>query len=126
MGFSFGARLAQAMLPEFISQIDKLYLLSPDGINTKGMWMAVHTPMPLRRFLYNILENPDWFVRLTQFGRKIGVVPPLIHHFLTNNLVRTDRFQRSFGCWFALSSFYLRNRQHLVKKCRNRLAVCAE
>ena len=110
MGFSFGARLAQAMLPELTPQLDKLYLLSPDGVKTKGMTMAVHTPMWVRKLLHRILKKPGWFVSLLNFGRRLGVVPPLIHHFLTNNLTRPERFQRTFGCWLALDSFYLRRR----------------
>lgn len=111
MGFSFGGRLAQALLPEFAGQLDKLYLFSPDGVKTRGMTMAVHTPMWVRRLLFNILKKPDWFISLVQAGRKIGVVPPLIQHFLANNLNRPERLQRTFGCWFALDSFYLRRRQ---------------
>jgi len=111
MGFSFGARFAQAMLPELQSRLDKLILLSPDGINTRGMGLAVHTPMWVRRVLYRTLQKPDWFLNLLSTGRKMGLVPPLIQHFLAANLSRPDRFQRTFGCWFALNDFYLRRRE---------------
>jgi pimeloyl-ACP methyl ester carboxylesterase len=111
LGFSFGARLAQAMLPDFIDQLDKLYLLSPDGLNTKGMSMAVRTPMPVRNVLYRALQKPQWFLKLVKFGHKTKLVPGLIAHFLASNLPRRDRFQRTFGCWFALNSFYLGRRK---------------
>lgn len=110
MGFSFGARLAQALLPEFIDRLDKLYLLSPDGINTRGMRTAVHTPAAIRRLLYRALRRPEWFLTLVRLGGRLRLVPPLIQHFLAMNLTRPDRFRRAFGCWFALSSFYLRRR----------------
>jgi len=111
MGFSFGARLAQAMLPELAGQLDKLYLLSPDGVETKGMSIAVRTPMWLRRLMFKLLQRPEWFLNLLRFGRKIRVVPPLIQHFLVANLSRTDRFRRTFGCWLSLNSFYLGRRK---------------
>lgn len=110
MAFSFGARLAQAMLPELASQINHLYLMSPDGIKTKGMTTATRTPVWMRKFLYRILRQPGWFVGLVEAGRKVKVVPPLVHHFLTNNLTKPERFQRTFGCWLAMESFYLRRR----------------
>ena len=110
MGFSFGARLAQALLPDLVGQLNKLYLLSPDGVKTKGMSTAAHMPMWIRRFLYRILQKPDWFITLLNVGRKIGVAPPMIHHFLTNNLNRPERFRRTFGCWLAMDSFYLGRR----------------
>ena len=111
MGFSFGARLAQAMLPELVYQLNHLYLLSPDGVKTKGMGMATRTPMWVRRLLYYFLQNPNWFIQLVRWGRSMRLVPPLIHHFLTNNLNRPERLQRTFGCWLAMDSFYLRRRR---------------
>jgi pimeloyl-ACP methyl ester carboxylesterase len=114
MGFSFGARLVQSMLPELAGQLDKLYLLSPDGVKTKGMTIAVRTPIWLRKFLYHSLHKPQWFLSLLQLGRKVGVVPPLIQHFLSTNLTRTDRFRRTFGCWLSLDAFYLP--RHKIKE----------
>lgn len=110
MGFSFGARLSQAMLPELAGRLDKLYLFSPDGVKTRGMTTAVHTPLWVRRFLFRILQKPGWFLTLLDTGKKIGLLPPLIHHFLSNNLNRPERFQRTFGCWLTLDAFYLRRR----------------
>lgn len=107
MGFSFGARLAKAMLPELADRLDKLILLSPDGFNTKGMGLAVQTPYFMRHFLFRTLQRPHWFLMMLKAGRKVGVVPPLIQHFLSINLTRADRFQRTFGFWFALNSFRL-------------------
>ncbi|MCC7504766.1 MAG: alpha/beta fold hydrolase [Saprospiraceae bacterium] len=111
MGFSFGARIVQALLPEFIQQLDKLYLLSPDGINTRGMWVAVHTPLWVRRLFARLLRRPQWFIALLRSGRRLGLVPGLILNFVQFNLTRPDRFRRTFGCWFALSTFYLRRRR---------------
>lgn len=114
MAFSFGARLTQAMLPEFIHQLDKLYLLSPDGVKTQGMTMATRTPMWMRTTLHRILRRPGWFLGLVNAGRKVRLVPKLIHHFLTNNINRPERYRRTFGCWMALDSFYLGRRE--IKK----------
>ena len=111
LAYSFGARLAQAMLPELAPQLNRLYLLAPDGVNTKGMSMATHTPMWLRRLLFKALRQPTWFVTLLEWGHRIKLVPAMIHHFLTNNLTRPERFQRTFGCWLAMDSFYLGRRK---------------
>ena len=107
MGYSFGARVSQAMLPDLLPQLDKLYLLAPDGIRTKGMSAAVRTPMWARTLFFHLLKKPQWFLRLLELGRSLRIVPPLILHFLSFNLTRPERFQRAFGCWFALDSFYL-------------------
>lgn len=67
--------------------------------------------MRVRSFLYRALQRPEWFLNLVRLGRKMRLLPPLIAHFLSINLSRPDRFQRTFGCWFALNSFYLRRRR---------------
>ena len=105
MGFSFGARLAQAMLPELAPILDHLYLLSPDGVNTKGMDAAERTPMWVRRVLFRMLKYPAWFVSIADLGMNWGLVPAFTHKFMTNNLNRPKRIQRLFGCWFSMDSF---------------------
>ena len=111
MGFSFGARLAQAMLPELAGQLDRLYLLSPDGVKTQGMSIATYTPVWLRHLLRSILQSPNWFIQMVRWGRHMRIVSPFTYHFLTNNLNRPERLRRTFGCWLAMSSFYLRRRR---------------
>lgn len=107
MGFSFGARLAQAMLPELAPQLDQLYLLSPDGLNTKGMGAAERTPMWIRRLLFRMLRYPGWFVAVAEVGRNWGLIPAFTYKFMRNNLNRPKRIQRLFGCWFSMDSFNL-------------------
>ncbi len=107
LGFSFGARLAQAMLPELAPQLEQLYLLSPDGGNTKGMGAAERTPMWMRRFLFRMLRYPGWFVTLANFGLNWGFIPAFTYKFMRNNLTRPKRMQRLFGCWFSMDSFNL-------------------
>lgn len=62
MAFSFGARLAQAMLPELAQHLNHLYLLSPDGVKTKYMAAAERTPLRIRHLLYHVLKKNSWFV----------------------------------------------------------------
>jgi hypothetical protein len=49
----------------------------------------------------------------------------MIHHFLTNNLNRPERFRRTFGCWLAMNSFYLRRHtiQRILKESNLRTDV---
>ncbi|MBK9335170.1 MAG: alpha/beta hydrolase [Lewinellaceae bacterium] len=123
MGYSFGARLVQAMLPDLLPRLDKLYLLAPDGIRTKGMSAAVRTPVWVRVLLFHLLKKPHWFLFLLKLGHSLHLVPPLILHFLSFNLTRPERFRRAFGCWFALDSFYLPRRRIKAVWRESRLPV---
>ncbi|MCS7036341.1 MAG: alpha/beta fold hydrolase [Saprospiraceae bacterium] len=110
MGFSFGARLALAMVPDLLPRLERLFLLAPDGIRTQGMGLAVRVPLWLRRWLARVAEHPAPILRLVVWGHRLGLLPPLVASFLRFHLARPERRQRVFGCWLALDSFYLRRR----------------
>jgi pimeloyl-ACP methyl ester carboxylesterase len=108
MGFSFGGRLVMSLLPELKDHLDKIYLLSPDGINTKGMYMAENTPVWLRRQLYRTLQNPAWLLRITEIGHRYGLINDVLFQFIKRNVSRPERLKRSFLWWASLDSFLLR------------------
>lgn len=103
--FSFGARLAHAMLPALASQLDKCVLISPDGIRTKGLGLAERTPMWLRKWLQGRLGNPAWLLRLFGWGRTLGFVSAYAERFLRKNLRDPERRKRIFGCWLSMDYF---------------------
>lgn len=105
MGFSFGARLAQAMLTELLPRLERLFLLAPDGIRTRGMYLAVRTPLWLRRWLARVVERPERVLHLAAWGCRLGLVSPIVMQFLRFNLVRPERRRRVLGCWLALHEF---------------------
>ena len=105
MGFSFGARIAQAMLPALSPQLRKLYLISPDGAHTKGLRLAALTPVWFRKFMIRRLQSPAWFIKMVEFARKLRLLPEYMDRFLMRNLKRPDRLNRTFGCWLSLDHF---------------------
>jgi pimeloyl-ACP methyl ester carboxylesterase len=110
MGFSFGGRMAQAILPDLLPKLDKLYLISPDGVKTTGMTAAARTPMFVRRLMKKTTKKPAWFLNLIKIGTKTRIVHRLILHFLQHNLTKPDRHARTFGLWLSLNEFYIRRR----------------
>jgi pimeloyl-ACP methyl ester carboxylesterase len=110
MGFSFGARLALALLPELLPRLERLFLLAPDGIRTQGMGLAGCIPLWLRRWLARMVEPPAMVLRFVAWGRQLRILPPLVAQFLRFNLARPERRRRVFGCWLALEAFPLRRR----------------
>lgn len=117
LGFSFGARVVLAVLPDWMPRINRIILLSPDGIHTKGLNLAIRTPMAVQQFLRKILYRPEWLLRLVRAGNLLKLVPRFYLQFLAFNLTRDDRRQRLFGYWAALPSFRLNKRavQALLK-----------
>lgn len=110
MAFSFGARLAQAMLPGLTRCLNHLYLLSPDGVKTKYIAAAERTPPLIRHLLYHVLKKSNWFAHWIRLGHRIGWVSPFVYRFLVQNLSHPHRLRRVFGCWMAMYSFPLNHR----------------
>ena len=107
MGYSFGARLAMAMTPDLLASLNKLYLLAPEGFNTKGTKTATRIPMWSRRLLHKVLEKPKLFLVPLRVGRRLGMVPKLTYGFLDANLSNRERLLRTFGYWYALDAFLI-------------------
>ncbi len=110
LGYSFGARIVQALMPDLASKTDRLILLAPDGIATKGMRAAIYTPMWVRRLCFHIIRGSGWFMQIVTALKKMRLVSPMIWLFLDKNLSSPERYQRTFGMWFALDHFWLRRR----------------
>lgn len=108
LAFSFGARLALALLPDIADKLDKLICLAPEGIGTRGMFVAEHTPMLLRKALYKWLQRPNWFLQVLRFFHEMGLVPGLVYKFITFNVAHPDRRRRAFGCWLSLNDFRIK------------------
>jgi pimeloyl-ACP methyl ester carboxylesterase len=108
LGFSYGARIVQALLPDFIEQTNRLILLAPDGIATKGMSAAIYTPMWARKLSFRLIRNPKWFITLMTGLKNIRLLSPVIWLFMEKNLATPERYRRTFGMWFALDHFWLR------------------
>lgn len=98
MGYSFGARLVLALTPRLEQQLDKLYLLAPEGLGTQGMGLAQQTPMWLRRAFRTLYPA-------ALAAAKSGLLPDSIARFLRTNLSTRARVARTFACWYSMRYF---------------------
>ena len=108
LGFSFGARLALAMLPNCVPQLEQLFLHAPDGLKTQGMGLATRTPIWLRRWLFQRIKNPARLAPIIRLGQTLGLISPTTHRFLNNQWRNPVRLERAFVCWLALGNFRFR------------------
>lgn len=105
MGYSFGGRIAQVLLFEFPKQIEKLFLLAPDGLKTKWVTNAQYFPFWFRRLTKRLLRNPDWFFKLLKRLRKFKLISQFIHDFAFYHTRTKEGRERVFGVWFSLNEF---------------------
>ena len=116
MGYSFGGRIILAVLSEVMNDLDKIYLVAPDGVQTDGMSIAMMVPFWLRKLFQHLTSKPERFDGLLQFFNKIGLISKFNLKFIRHNLSTEKRRDRIFKTWFSLNNF-----QVDIKKVRQLL-----
>lgn len=114
MGYSLGGRIVQKLLFEWKEQIDKVYLIAPDGLKTKGMFNAHLTPVWIRYFLKRLVKNPVWFINLSTRLNKWSLLDRFSSKFVLYHLKTKENRDRLFNTWISLDQFVLY--PHKLKK----------
>lgn len=107
LGFSFGARMAVCLLPHLHDVCTTLLLLSPDGLNTRGMLLVTHLPKAWRRWLQQLTEKPAVVQTICRSATLLRPLAPTACAFIHRHMADPRRRQRAFGCWQSLLHFNL-------------------
>lgn len=114
MGFSMGGRIVQKILFDCIENVDKVYLIAPDGLDTKWMFKVNLIPGFLKSFLKWILQKPNWFIKLIRQLYHWKLISRFIYNFVYYHLHTEKKSARLFNTWRALDHFRIQPRK--VKK----------
>lgn len=107
LGYSMGGRLVQKLLFEWISKVDEIYLIAPDGLNTKWMFNVNIMPMPMRYVIHWLLRNPNWMIRLIKKSYQWKLISKFIHDFAFYHISTKEKRDRIFNTWYSLDHFSL-------------------
>ena len=105
MGYSLGGRIVLRLLPELLPQLERIFLLAPDGLRTQWMTSVTRTPVWLRLAAKRALQNPKWLLKLSGVlhrQRWLGAFP---YRFVQTHLANPQRQARLFGTWLSLDGF---------------------
>jgi len=105
MGYSMGGRIIQVLLPEIVERVTHLYLIAPDGIQTKWMFNVNQFPIFIRRLLQRVLRKPERFFRLLHWFYQKQFITKFIHDFAYNHLKTPERRHRLFCTWNSIHYF---------------------
>ncbi len=84
-GFSLGGKFALATLECFSNQIEKIFLIAPDGIQTSFWYSMATYPIVLRRFFKSMIFHPERFLTIAKALNKSNM--------LDNGLIRFAEYQ---------------------------------
>ena len=105
MGYSLGGRIILAMLPKVIKDLDKIYLIAPDGIKTDRKLSASIVPVWLRRLIKKRAKDPKILIKIVAGAYKLGLVSKFNFHFIKFNLNSPKLRERIFNTWISLHDF---------------------
>ena len=107
VGHSLGARLWLHLLPEFPDQVKGLYLLAPDGLQTRWMSLVEWMPAGFRRGFIPFLSHPGWLLSLAEALHRTRLIDRFLLQYLRVHLSEAGRRRRLLHTWLALSHFRL-------------------
>ncbi len=95
LSFSIGSKMALSLLEYFSERIEKLILIAPDGFK-KNYWYEFATSYVGKKFFWQFIKNPDFFLKTAQLLSKFKV---LDRHLLRIAQSYTDSPPKRFLVW---------------------------
>lgn len=102
MGYSMGARAALCVIPAFAGQVERLYLLAPDGLKNNPWHMfATQTKIGARLFKYSTY-HPGLLFKLMDLWRKLGFLNASVHRFAYGSMNTPEKRKRVYFVWTCM------------------------
>jgi len=100
-GFSMGGRFALATLEAFSNQIDRAFLIAPDGISEHPLYTLASRFKPTRKLFGWFMQNPDSFFKVANVFQKAGFIHSSLYRFTQNVLNTPEKRQSIYNSWIA-------------------------
>jgi len=100
-GFSMGGRFALATLEAFSTQINKVFLIAPDGISEHPLYTLASRFKPTRNLFRWFMQNPKTFFKAVNIFQKAGLVHSSLYRFAQNVLNTPEKRQSIYNSWVA-------------------------
>lgn len=107
LGFSLGGRLIQKIFPQLEPQLDRIFLVAPDGIHTPSLKWPLLVPGWLRKLLRSALQKPGWLLGFAEVLYRGKMLSKFHRHFVYFHLQDSRRRARLLHTWIAVEHFDL-------------------
>ncbi len=105
MGFSMGGRIILSIIPFLYEQIEKLFLIAPDGIYTQKAFNVAVYPAWGRYLFRLISKNPRLFFFFLRLAYKYGRISRFMYEFTNNHMDTRTKRERIYHTWMILKNF---------------------
>lgn len=98
-GFSMGAKFALPLVESFYKQIDKIFLIAPDGIAI-NFWYNLATSFKVtRRLLRTIVVKPGLYIKFIQLLSLLKLAPAGTIRFANAQMATRKQRRRVYYSW---------------------------
>jgi pimeloyl-ACP methyl ester carboxylesterase len=105
-GFSMGGRFALATLESFSDQIDKAFLIAPDGVSEHPLYTLASRFSPTRGLFRWLMQHPQALFKTAGSLQKMGMVHSSLYRF-TKQVLNTPEKRLAIYCsWVAFRGLH--------------------
>lgn len=105
-GFSMGGRFALATLESFSNQINKVFLIAPDGISEHPLYTLASRFAPTRNLFCWFMKNPQVFFKAANIFQKSGLIHSSLYRFTQHVLNTPEKRQSVYNSWVAFRELH--------------------
>ncbi len=105
MGYSMGGKITLTMIPKFADELDKVYLLAPDGILTHQLYDVISTPRWLVRIIKFFMQIPPLFFAIVRIAFRLKLLSKFLHDFTFNHFYTKEQRLRFFRIYDSVHAF---------------------
>jgi len=105
-GFSMGGRFALATLDSFSEQIDKAFLIAPDGVSEHPLYTLASRFAPMRSLFRWFMKNPETFFKAANIFQKAGLVHSSLYRFTQHVLNTPEKRQSVYNAWVSFRKLH--------------------
>ncbi len=105
LGHSFGGRVVLSQIPLFGSQLNRVFLLAPDGIKNPGLMTVSWIPGWFRRMTSGWVEQSHRLLPFVEWLHRRKWIAPNVYSFAEYYLKTSIRRQQVKIYWISLADF---------------------
>jgi pimeloyl-ACP methyl ester carboxylesterase len=99
VAFSQGGRFALCVLPNELSNILSIQLISPDGMDKYSFYNRMSRKNWARKLFIRWEENPNKVIRYAHFAHSLGLMRPKVFAFVKKFAAEKHTFKRASQTW---------------------------
>ena len=100
-GFSIGGRFALATIESFSAQIEKAYLIAPDGIYEHPVYAVASRFAPARFTYRSLMKQPTTLQKLLNWIGKLNIFPSKLITFSKNMISTPEKRTVIYNSWIG-------------------------